>query len=74
MPTIDGVEYERVFVSELRPGMVDSFGAYVTKVERITDDRTRIEWDGEYGSTQVFGHADTTILIEASTIEDDDDD
>lgn len=63
---IEDVAHERVFVSELEPGMIDSFGLKVMSVERITDDRTRVEW--EDGEIQTFGHADTTILIEAASI------
>lgn len=67
---IDGIVYERVFVSELEPGMVDSFGEAVERVERVTDDRTRVEWAD--ASVQYFGHADTTILIDATTIPEED--
>lgn len=58
---IDGVYYDRVFVTELESGDVNAFGETVVSVERVTDERTRVTFDNDY--TSVFSKADTTTLI-----------
>lgn len=77
---IGGKVYERVYVAELEPGMVNAFGDVVKSVERMTGDDSglaRVVWveDSAPGATSepaAYLSASGTMLIEQSTIPEDD--
>ena len=69
MIVIDGIRYGRVYVCELEPGMVNAFGETVESIQRITDDRTWVMFTN--GQINVYARAEATMLIELSTIPND---
>lgn len=73
---IDGKVYERVYAAELEPGMVNSFGDVVKSVDLRPHVRVRVVWVEDSATDATSGvtyhNADSTMLIEQSTIPDDD--
>jgi len=62
-PLVLSGEYERVFVCELEPGDITVWGKVVNKIERVTDNFTKVFY--EDGSVEHYGRALSTTLIKA---------
>lgn len=67
-PLVSSGEYQRIYVSELEPGMVTAFDKTIAEVNHLPSEKVRVRYTD--GTSERYGNPLTTLLIRSDTIVD----
>lgn len=67
-PLVSSGEYQRIYVSELEPGMVTVFDKTIAEVNHLPNEKVRVRYTD--GDSEWYGNPLSTLLIRSDTIVD----
>jgi hypothetical protein len=67
-PLVSSGEYQRIYVSELEPGMVTAFDKTIAEVDHFPNEKVRVRYTD--GDSEWYGNPLSTLLIRSDTIVD----